>query len=59
MSDISIELVPLVDAMRVLGIKKTKLNELVKDGALVKRHVGRRALITMELIKAFTASLKD
>ena len=45
--------------MRVLGIKKTKLNELVKDGALVKRHVGRRALITMESIKAFTASLKD
>ena len=59
MSDISIELVPLVDAMRVLGIKKTKLNELVKNGALVKRHVGRRALITMELIKAFIASLKD
>ena len=59
MSDISIELVPLVDAMRVLGIKKTKLNELVKDGALVKRHVGRRAVITMESIKAFIASLKD
>ncbi len=59
MSDISIELVPLVDAMRVLGIKKTKLNELAKDGHLDKRHIGRKAVITVESIRRFIASLKD
>jgi hypothetical protein len=59
MTDISIELVPLTDAMKMLGIKKTKLNELAKDGRLDKRHIGRKAVITVESIRRFIASLKD
>jgi hypothetical protein len=59
MPDISIELVPLTDAMKMLGIKKTKLNELAKDGRLDKRHIGRKAVITVESIRRFIASLKD
>jgi hypothetical protein len=59
MPDIFIELVPLTDAMKMLGIKKTKLNELAKDGRLDKRHIGRKAVITVESIRRFAASLKD
>lgn len=46
------------DACRLLSIGLTKLNELCNAGDLDRRHIGRKAVITMESITAFIERLK-
>jgi hypothetical protein len=61
MSSVSHEpplLVTLPEAMRLLGVKITKLNELAKERQIEKVRIGKRALITMDSIHRFVADLK-
>ncbi len=51
-------LVTLPEAMRLIGVKMTKLNELAKAGRIEKVRIGKRALITMASIRQFVADLK-
>ena len=40
----------VAQAMHVTGLGRTKINELMKDGTLVRKKIGRRTLITIESI---------
>jgi hypothetical protein len=51
-------LVDLPEARRLLAIGKTKLNDLCNAGHLVRLHIGRKAVITLESIQRYVASLK-
>jgi excisionase family DNA binding protein len=46
-------------AMRLLGIGKTKLYELVATGDLETIRIGRRTLIMQASIDAFVARLRE
>lgn len=46
-------------AMRLLGIGKTKLYELVATGDLETIRIGRRTLIMQASIEALVARLRD
>lgn len=52
-----INVVPLLvdtrTACQLLSIKKTLLFQYLRDGALVRRKLGRKTVIPMESIKAF------
>ncbi len=50
-------LVPLDDAFRALGIKRTKGFELIRDGHLVARKIGARTVVEAESLRRFAASL--
>ncbi len=50
-------LVPLDDAFRALGIKRTKGFELIRDGHLVARKSGARTVVEAESLRRFAASL--
>jgi excisionase family DNA binding protein len=40
------------DALRVAGIGRTKLYELIRDGALPVRKIGKRTLIPADALRA-------
>jgi Helix-turn-helix domain len=42
----------IADAARVAPFKKTRLYELIAEGKLVSRKVGRRRFITAESLRA-------
>jgi hypothetical protein len=44
-------------AGHMLSLGKTKLFELCKDGQLDRRHVGRKAVITVASIRAYVERL--
>lgn len=46
------------DAARALGVGKTKLFELLKDGDLESCQIGRRRLVAVESIHAFADRLR-
>ena len=52
-----IALVPVSKAHETLGIGRSKLYELAREGRLEMVHLGRRALVTKASIKAYVASL--
>ncbi|MCD1589684.1 excisionase [Qipengyuania citrea] len=37
--------------MRATGLGRTKINDLMNDGTLVRKKMGRRTLITVESIE--------
>jgi excisionase family DNA binding protein len=41
------------EGMRILGIKRTKLNELIRDGVIAKLKIGRRTLLSRSDIERF------
>lgn len=45
------------EASSALGIGRSKLYELIADGKLTPRKLGRRTLISLEELQAFAASL--
>ena len=47
------------EAQRALGIGKTKIYELIKDGRLETVRIDRSRLIPVEAIEALLASAKD
>ena len=52
------QLADLPEARRLFAVGRTKLNDLCNAGDLNRLHIGRKAVITMESILAFIASLK-
>ena len=52
-----IALVPVTDAMRALGIGRTKFYELVGDKKIELVHIGKKALATKSSLTALVASL--
>lgn len=44
-------------AKRLGGISRTTLYELIQDGRIETRHIGRRTFVTAEEIARFIASL--
>jgi hypothetical protein len=44
--------------MGMLGLGRTKINELMNDGRLVKRKFDRRTMIEVESIRLFAAAAK-
>jgi hypothetical protein len=50
--------VTLAEAMRLIGVKKTKLNELANAKKIERRHIDGRAVILFDSIKAFVEGLK-
>ena len=44
--------VTIEEARRVLSCGRTSLYRLINEGKLVRRHIGRRALITTKSIRA-------
>jgi hypothetical protein len=51
-------LVDLSEAMRLLSIGKTKLNDLCNAGHLDRLKIGRRSVVTQDSILRFIARLK-
>ncbi len=51
-------LVTLPEAMRLLSIGKTKINDLCNAGEIDRHHIGRKAVVTMDSIRRFIAGLK-
>ncbi len=49
--------VSILDAARILGIGRSKLYELINDGALETVKLGTRTLVRVASIKAFSDSL--
>lgn len=47
------------DAVQYCGIGRTKLYELVKDGMLTPKKVGRRTIILTEQLDDYVRSLPD
>lgn len=47
------------DAVQYCGIGRTKLYELVKDGMLTPKKVGRRTIILTEQLDEYVRSLPD
>ena len=45
--------VALTEAMRLIGVRKTKINELCNEGKIDRRHIGKRGVVTVESIKRF------
>lgn len=58
MSDVPVQLVDRPEAMRLLSIGRTKLNDLCNSGDLHRLHIGRKSLITMQSILNFIVRLK-
>ena len=52
-----ISLVPVGDAMRTLGVGRTKFYELAGKGQIELVHIGKKALATKSSLTAFVASL--
>jgi excisionase family DNA binding protein len=46
-----------VEACDALGIKKSKLFELMRDGVIERRQLGARTVIPAEALHAFAAGL--
>ncbi len=49
--------VPLLQASERIGVKHTKMYELIRDGKLDARKQGSRTVITLESIRQHIASL--
>lgn len=45
--------VSIEEACKLLSVGRTKIYELLSEGSLQKRKIGRRTLITVESLKAF------
>ena len=52
-------LVSIVEAGRMLGLGRTKIYDLVKQGELEVVSIGRRRLVSVASVKAFVARLND
>ena len=52
-----IALVPVADAMRILGLGRTKFYELVGEQRIELVHIGKKALATKSSLTSFVASL--
>ena len=52
-------LVGVPQACHALGLGRTKLNELMNEGVLEKRKIGRRTLITTESIRKLAGPPAD
>jgi excisionase family DNA binding protein len=50
-------LLTTAEACEALGIRKTKLFELMRDGAIERRQLGGRTAIPAESLRAFADSL--
>jgi hypothetical protein len=48
---------PVANACRIGGIGRTKLFELIRDGRVDARKLGRKTLITDASLRGFLASL--
>lgn len=48
---------PIPDACRVLGIGRSKIYELIGNGRITVRKIGRKTLIPREELVAFAAGL--
>lgn len=51
--------VSIPEAMRLLGIGRTKLYELVRYGDIARVHIGSKSLILVESIERYAASLNQ
>lgn len=52
-------LVQVPVAARMLGIGRTKVYELVKDGELELVHIGCRALVPIDTVQSFSDRLRE
>ena len=50
-------LLPVPDACRVIGVSRSVLYELIAEGAITTRKLGRKTLIPREDLIAFAARL--
>ena len=51
-------LLSIQDAAAALGIRKSKLYQLIAAGKLTRVYIGRRALITRASLEAFAAEVE-
>ena len=51
--------VPVLTAVRMLGIGRTKVYELVGEGELELVHIGCRALIPVDSVHSFAGRLRN
>jgi len=51
--------VAVPDAMRLLGIGRTKLYSLIGERKLEQVHIGAKALVTVDSIERFADSLRE
>lgn len=49
----------VAQAMQSTGLGRTKINELMNDGMLVRKKAGRRTLITLESIERLVGAIKS
>ncbi len=50
-------LVTIDDAAEALGIGRTMIYQLIKEGELIPAKIGRRSLVTAASIRAFAAKV--
>ncbi len=51
--------VSISEAMRLLGIGRTKLYDLIRYGDVARVHIGSKSLISVESIERYAASLRE
>ena len=47
--------VTIAEAVKIVGVQRTKINELLASGVLVRAKIGRRALVTRASIERLLA----
>ena len=57
-NDDAITLLPVTEAMRTIGLGRTKFYQLVKDQKIELVHIGKKALVPKTSLTAFVASLR-
>lgn len=57
MSTIQPLLVDTRTACQLLGCRKTKLFEYLRDGVLVRRKIGRKTVVPMDSIRTFVGEV--
>lgn len=51
--------VSIPEAMRLLGIGRTKLYDLIRFKEITRVHIGSKSLISVESIERYAVSLHD
>lgn len=52
-------LVPIDDAAKIIGVKRTKFYSIVNEGLIPIVKIGRKSLVSLSSLKAYVSSISQ